>query len=131
MNNYEFLGYKPYPEDPYVNASCKIRIDKRYVVVFLHKKKKDGSMFWAPVSAGVTDAGEKHYLNGFEDKLTEPEELQDFIRDGVKRAIEMKLVHQAQQAAPASGTYYPHGMAQNTPPPTSMSEVAANDNLPF
>ncbi len=123
MKDYEFISYTQYPEDQYVNASCKVRVMGRFVVTYLEKKNtKSGGTFWDTLSAGMTVSGEKKYAKAFKDPLIEDEELVDFIRANVKRLTSV---------APSASIQYPHGMGQSPNAPSSMKEVAADEQLPF
>ncbi len=133
-NNFEFKSYIPTPTDQYMLGLAKVKLYGKVVANFKHVKTKDGQGdFFCSASYSMTDANnEKKYISCIMlDSRDDEEELQEFIREHVKQSIAQRSAFKAQQAAPATGTYYPHGMAQNTPAPTSMSEVAQNDNLPF
>ncbi len=142
-NNFEFKSYITTPTDQYMLGIVKFKLYGKVVVNFKHVRTKDGSGdFFCPASYTMTDANnEKKYLPCvLLDSRDDEEELQEFIRAHVNQAIAQRSAFKAQQAAPAAGTYYPHGLAQQTHQmpntlsgtnPTSMSEVAQNDNLPF
>lgn len=118
MKDYEFISYTQYPEDQYVNASCKMRVMGRFVVTYLEKKNaKSGGMFWDTLSAGMTVQAEKKYVKAFRDPLIEDEELVDFIRANVKRVTSSEMPKSASIYSPAQTT--------------SMSGVAADEQLPF
>lgn len=120
MSKYEFKSYKLYPEDQYTNASCKIRIDGRFVVTYVQKKMKNGGHFWSSPSAGITEAGEKKFLSGFMfDSQMENEEIIDFIQENVKRITAMPM---------NASAHTPAGMTQ---PMAPMQEVAEEQPLPF
>jgi hypothetical protein len=120
-NNYEFLSYKQYPEDIYTMASCRVRIDKKYILTFVQKKSKDGGMFWTQPSVGVNDGGEKKYLPAHKlDSDFDGEMLIEFIQDSVKKAngTKVSMTGSIQQTI-QSGI-----QAQN-------NGVAADEQLPF
>ncbi len=83
--HFEFISYKEYPEDSYISAIARVRVDKKHAFHYGKKRMKDGSGFWSRASFGVTESGEKKY---FKDKLSdefEEEKLVDFIKEEVKK----------------------------------------------
>jgi hypothetical protein len=130
-NNFEFKSYIPTPNDQYMLGIAKVKLYGKLVVNFKHVKTKDGgSSFFCTQNYTLTDANnEKKYLPCvLLDSRNDEDELMDYIRENVNRVVALRSaqVNQAQQAAPV---HYPHGMVQ--PRSTSMSEVAANEQLPF
>lgn len=123
MNNYEFISYKQYNQDPYTTASCKIRIDKRFVVNYFQKKTKDGGLFWTPASAQIMgDDGQKQYITGFMlDSQMESEMLIDFIKENVRLATSARTPMQGSAFTPSGAT-----TSMN-----AMKEVAEEQPLPF
>lgn len=133
-NNFEFKSYIATPNDQYMLGIAKVKIYGKVVANFKHCKTKDGTGdFFCSASYSILDAtGEKKYLPCVMlDSRDDEEELLNFIRTKSHEAIAFKSAHKAQQVPIASGAYYPHGLAQNQPAPTSMSEVAQNDQCPF
>ncbi len=132
--NFEFKSYIPTPNDQYMLGIAKVKLYGKVVANFKHVKTKDGTGdFFCSASYSMVDAGgEKKYTPCvLLDSRDDEDDLMEFIRLHVHAAIAQKSAFKAQQAAQPTGAYYPHGMAQNTPAPTSMSEVAQNDSLPF
>ena len=103
MNNLELVSYQDYPQDQYTKAVCIVCIDNKYVVAYGKKVTKEGKEWWQSASMSVTKDGVKQFIDGFcLDSKKENEKILDFVRS----------VEKGQQ-------------------PTSMSEVAPNDGLPF
>lgn len=103
MSNLELISFKEYPQDQYTKAICTLCIDGKYVVSYGKKLTKEGKCWWQSASFSVTDGVSKQFIDGFSlDSKKENEKILDFIRQCEK----------GQQ-------------------PTSMSEVAANDGMPF
>lgn len=104
-SNIELISYNEYPKDEYTKAICTLCLDGKYVVSFGKKCSKEGKMWWQTASFNIKNDNEKLYVDGFSlDSKKEHEKILDFIRLCEK------------------------GVTQT---PTSMSEVAANDGLPF
>ena len=138
MNNqFEFKSYIPTPNDQYgMLGLAKVKLYGKIVITFKHVKTKDGnSSFFCTNNYTLTDAmGEKKYLPCvLLDSRDDDQELQDFIRDNVNKTI--SLQNSIKQTPQSTGNYYPNGFAQQAPipqvPPTSMSEVAAEEQIPF
>jgi hypothetical protein len=127
MKNCEFIDYKVYPEDQYVDAIARVKHNGE-IKHFAKKKMKDGGVFWTRASISVTHNGEKKYFKDYSDSSLEEEMIIEFVKENVKAS---------QAPKPTSkGQYYPHGMTQQNsmppmPPAQSMDEVAANEALPF
>lgn len=133
-NNFEFKSYIATPDDQFMLGIAKVKLYGKVVANFKHVKTKDGTGdFFCSASYSIKDAmGEKKYLPCVMlDSRDDEEELLNFIRTKSHEAIAFKSAHKAQQAAPAPGVYYPHGLAQQTQPAAVMSEVAKQDDLPF
>lgn len=130
MKNCEFIDYKVYPEDQYIDAIARVKHNGE-IKHFAKKKMKDGGVFWTRASFSVTVNGEKKYFKDYLDSSLEEELIIEFVKENVKNSQMTK----ANLNSPA-GNYYPHGMAQQSsmppmPPAQSMDEVAANDPIPF
>jgi hypothetical protein len=129
------MSYKHYPDDQYTQASCKVRIDKKYVMTFVQKKSKDGGLFWTAPSIQVTDSGEKKYMAAHMlDSQFENEELMDFIKDSVKRAnapqVAMHSSLGAQQVY-SQPNMHQQAAQYNQQAAQFKQEVAADEPLPF
>ena len=157
MNNFEFKSYTPTPNDAYgMMGIAKVKLYGKIVINFKHVKTKDGSgSFFCTNNYTMTDAlGEKKYLPCvLLDSRDDEQELQDFIRDSVNRSIAMQ--NSFKQTTQSPGNYYPHGMTQQSQPistgtqtmemrnttdsarfdypapPSSMSEVSQQEQIPF
>lgn len=135
MIKFEFDSHELTTEDQYVKEVVTFKFtadNESWYVPYFHKSTKDGGAFWSPAAAGVQAYGKKKYFEGFMlDSRHRAKQVIDFLTE---RRWEKQIAH-----AQTQGNYYPHGMtkqadAQFTPPPmppTSMSEVAEQDQLPF
>jgi len=122
MNNLEFLDYKQFPEDPYVNAIAEICIDGKHLITYCQKKMKDGGMFWCSPTVSATNGTEKFHFKGYKsDSVKLNDQIIRFIEQNVKQ---MTLPRKSETIT------YPHTFASNTTP-SSMSEVDPNGQLPF
>jgi hypothetical protein len=122
--DYEFISYTTYPDDQYVSASCKMRYKKSLILIFIEQKFQDGGTKWASPGSSVQISGKekKTRLNAIKDPLVEDEELSDFIKASIRKL----------RSFPTAGNIqYPHGMGQSPNAPSSMKEVAADEQLPF
>ena len=130
MSKFELISYKVYPQDQYVEAIAKVRIEGKHIVSYALKKTKDGGKFWAPPSISITDNGEKKYVSGYMlDSRAEEEMLNDFIVDAVRQSQAKGSLSQASvfdaRATPSSAN---SGYSVQT----SNSGVAAEGEvLPF
>ena len=130
-NNFEFKSYTPTPNDQYMLGIAKVKLYGRLMVNFKHVKTKDGSgTFFCTNNYTTLDAsGEKKYLPCVQiNDRDEEETLMEYIRESVNRVMTQRSALQNQ--APQQQVYYPHGMTQQIQP-TTMSEVVANEQLPF
>ena len=134
-NNFEFKSYTPTPTDQYMLGIAKVKLYGKIIANFKHVKTKDGSgSFFCTNNYTTTDAmGDKKYIPCVQlDSRDDEQELLDYIRDSVNRIQTQQSVHKGQPVQSQAGAYYPHGMAKLAQAaPTSMSEVAANEQLPF
>jgi hypothetical protein len=146
MNNFEFRSYTPTPTDQYgMLGIAKVKLYGKIVVNFKHVKTKDGTgSFFCTNNYTITDAmGDKKYLACVQlDSRDDEDMLMEFIRENVNKVLAQRsvqfdnisksLVDSTIGAIKQQGNYYPHGLTQQTQPaPTSMSEVAAQEQLPF
>jgi hypothetical protein len=109
MNKVEFISYRPTPHDQYTKGFAILLTYVPMLVTYRRALKKDGGEFFTdPQVQYVADAfNGKSYQHIFQPNIRSDEEL-------IKSACEAGYqAWKAQQSA------------------TSMSEVAANDNLPF
>lgn len=113
MNEYEFLSHENTPEDDFVKEYAIFRINVPVDVVYFRKKMKDNSMFWAVGSVGITKNGKKVYIDSA---------CQD--SKNLERKIKSFLDNKEWQGN-KSAFAAPHEKI------TSMSEVAADQSLPF
>lgn len=124
MNNFEFISYKIFPEDQYIEAMARVRVDRKHVYHFVKKKLKDGGIFWTRASHAVVENGEKKYFKDYMSDSLEEELLIEFVREKANAAAKAATNNVQMQGQ----VHYPHGMAQSK---TSMSEVVENEQLSF
>jgi hypothetical protein len=135
MIKFEFDSHDQTPEDQYVKEVVTFKFtadNESWYVPYFHKTTKEGGSFWSPAAAGVQYQGKKKYFEGYMlDSRHRSKQVIDFLNE---RAWEKR-----QPQAQTQGNYYPHGMAKQANaqfeppamPPTSMSEVAEQEPLPF
>lgn len=138
MIKFEYESHESTNEDQYIKeiVTLKFTVDdgksvEYFFMPYFKKSGKDGQIYWDVASLGITKFGQKKYDDKFIwDSRNREKQIKNYLENRLWE--KEKSAHQTQQQPNANGAYYPHGMAQNTQPaPTSMSEVAANDNLPF
>lgn len=119
MNEYEFIKYEDTQNDAHTKALITIRQNlytkdghrKSNLLVFGKKENKNGGVFWAMATHGI-NKGEK-YHKGFRCDSTGDQEMLDaFILECAKN-----------RAPPPQTSVFEK--------PSSMSEVAQDDALPF
>ncbi len=139
MRNFEFISYIPTPNDQYgMLGIAKAKAYGKIELRFKHLKTKDGtSSFFCMSNYTMVDAmGEKKYLPCIMiDSRTEEEELQEVMREGVNRVLSQRSAQPNAAIPQQNANYYPNGYAQQAPippmPPSSMSEVAEQEQIPF
>jgi hypothetical protein len=103
MSNFELISYEEYPHDMYTKAVAMVRIENRYVVNYCLKVSKSGGHFWAPATIGVTQNGEKKYIQAFFcDSMSEQKMLEKFIKDNANPETPPHGVSQAPKAIPSA-----------------------------
>lgn len=126
QQQFDFISYVPTPEDGQQVGIATIRINGPTKIIMRYKwvMGKDGKgTFPAMASVCHTRNAEKKYLNAAQlDSSSDNDMLQDFIRENVKRFTS--------GLGSSSGLGNSPHVCSN-PPPTSMSEVSANEQLPF
>ncbi len=131
MSNFEFISYTPTPTDQYMLGFAKVKVFGKIELRFKHVKTKDGAgTFFTCANYTVQDpvTQEKKYIPCFLlDSRGDEETLMEIIRDGVNRVISQRSAMQSQP--PQGQIHYPHGLVQQKP--SSMSEVAVEEQLPF
>jgi hypothetical protein len=133
MNNFEFISYKPYPNDQYTKSIATIRIDKKFVVKYAEKSTKTGQVFWAPATHSLTENGEKKYESSFMmDSRCDEELLLEFIRSHVN-AEKRKTSNPMPTPQPVA---YPHGLCQPSHAPAVQADFFAGvgesqEQIPF
>lgn len=114
----EFISHEAFPDDEYTKELVYICLEGKFRVAYVRKKLKTGAMFWAPVSVGISKHGAKEYFPAFmQDSNFLEKDIKDFLEN---RSWEVR----------ANSYQAPHA-AYQAPAPTSMSEVAEQEQLPF
>jgi hypothetical protein len=62
----EYVSHEYFPDDQYTKEICYMQIDPKFRFAYVRKMKKDGGLFWAPVSSSVTINGEKKFRTAIE-----------------------------------------------------------------
>jgi hypothetical protein len=108
MSSFEFIGHEYYPEDEYTKEIATFRLSVPVEVIYCRKKNKDGGLFWSQASVGVTKGGKKTYVDAVsQDSKFLEKAIKTFLEN---RSWEGRSAHEK---------------------PTSMSEVAEEQELPF
>jgi len=110
MTNIECVEHFDFPEDEYTKEAVILLLEGKYKIGYTRKKLPDGRLFWSVVSSGAKKDGKKLYIPGFEqDSKLVDRDIMKFLEKG-----DWEGKHRSVHAKP-----------------TSMSEVAENDGLPF
>jgi hypothetical protein len=112
MSKFEFVKHERFIDDKYIKEIVYILVNGcRHA--FVHKVMQNGGSYWDVLSTTVTNQGEKETYKAayFQDS---------FVMDDIKDYLKKRKWENGYQAAPS---------VQERP--TSMSEVAENDQLPF
>lgn len=120
MQHFEFINFKAYPNDQYLQGIATIRFMKALVLKLKLVKTKDGNgSFFCFQNYTVTENGEKKYIPCcMFDSRAEEELMQDWLRGEVHKAQRATAVHV--QQAPQEMSYS-----------QAKSGVAADEQLPF
>lgn len=62
----QFISHEYFPDDQYTKEICYLSIDDKFRFAYVRKMKKDGGLFWSPISIAVTINGEKKFKNSIE-----------------------------------------------------------------
>ena len=62
----KFIAHEVYPDDQYVKESCTLAVDEAQRFTYVRKMKKDGGLFWSPISTSVNFRSEKKFLHSIE-----------------------------------------------------------------
>lgn len=133
MIKFEFESHESTPEDQYIKEIVTFKFtvqDEKtseiFYMPYFRKSGKDGQSFWDVATLGVSKFGSKKY----DDKFTwDSRNREKNIKSFLDNRLWEKDKNVSQQATTQT-SYYPHGMVQQSQP-TSMSEVAVNEELPF
>ena len=110
MNQFDFMGAEPTPQDEWTKEIATFRINVPVDVSYFRKKNKDGGLFWSVASVGITRNGKKEYVDAAsQDSKMIEKQIRAFLEN---RSWEKES-----------------SVFQDKP--TSMDEVAAEGQLPF
>jgi hypothetical protein len=105
MTEIVLIDYKEYPIDEWTKALCTILVDSKHMITYGKKCTKDGKQFWAPAIHSVKSGTTKVFVEGYlPDSGSMKKQIISFIE-------KIENDHHSK--------------------PTSMSEVAQDDGLPF
>lgn len=62
----QYISHEYLPDDQYTKEICYLSVDSKFRFAYVRKQKKDGGMYWSPISAGVTVNGEKKYRDAIQ-----------------------------------------------------------------
>lgn len=80
MAKIEFVSHHSFPDDQYTKELVYLCIDEKYRVAYVRKASKNGGMFWAVVSLGVSQNGSKVYFEAFlQDSSFLEKDIKDFL----------------------------------------------------
>lgn len=129
MSTLELQYYEEFPDDQYVKAIAKVKIDGKHKQIFVLKPTKTGGTFWVPSSVGVTKNGEKKY---FESYRHDSDDENERIKDFVKQAVAAKSAGIVQSATPKIQDFVTeYGTSQKVQVMQSSNKGAPEDALPF
>lgn len=117
MSRIEFISSDVFPEDEYTKEIVYLCLEGKYRIAYVRKSAKNGGMFWGVASASATRNGVKEFFPGF---------IQDsnFLEKDIKEFLDKRKWESHSSHAVDASSYV---MAK----PTSMGEVAENEQLPF
>lgn len=108
MSKIEFVSSDQFPEDEYTKEVVYLCLEGKYRVAYVRKKAQNGGLFWSVASLGVTRNGKKEYFPAFlQDSNFLERDIKDFLDKRKWEASEKRYQ------------------------PTSMSEIAESDQMPF
>lgn len=81
MSAFDFINHESFPEDQYIAEAVTLCFDRKYRVTYVRKKKQDGGLYWATISASVKHHGDKKFLNSFSQDS-------NFLQDDIKAFLE-------------------------------------------
>ena len=135
MNNFEFIAYKQINNDKYLKGIATVRVDKKHIYRFGHRITQNGGDKFNIANYQWTDdvTQEKKYLAAaMLDSRAEEESLLEFVREQVSFHLQSRSATRAIPTYQPQHFYAPpqsNSVSQNQP--TSMKEVAADEQLPF
>lgn len=120
----KILDHYACPEDQYIKEVAIIQLDGKYNITYLRKNKKDGGLFWGPLSAGVTLNGQKKYLDGIEYDS-------NFQRKEILQMLEASRPGQCQAALHQHSAYQTTTVPLVHHAPTQPQQMSFLDECPF
>lgn len=143
MPNFQFISHEYCHDDEYTKEIVYLCLEGKFRVAYVRKKTNTGAMFWSVPSISISKGGKKEYYPAFmQDSNFLEKDIKTFLDS---RAWEGRNVFTQPSAVSAptnagqTQTYQPRSPAPgsdlnwtvNLKSPQSMSEVAAQDDLPF
>ena len=116
MSNIEFISHDYFPEDEYTKEIVYLCLDGKYRIAYVRKSAKNGGLFWSVANVSATRGGTKEYFPAF---IQDSNFLEKDIKDFLDKRKWEKSVFTGQSSQ--SKSYQP----------TSMDEVAQDEQLPF
>lgn len=95
MNNLEFIGYTPTPNDEHMKGIAEVKYTGEIILNYKHVNTKDGtsSFFAAPTTTIKLDNSEKKYVSAFLiDSRTKEKAILDFVRESTKGVAESQAL---------------------------------------
>ena len=64
----KFISHEFTSDDPYIKEIVYLSVDDKFRFAYIRKTMKNGGLFWAPISAGITIAanGSKKYYDSIQ-----------------------------------------------------------------
>lgn len=86
MQNFEFVDYKPTPNDKFMLGLATVRAYGKIVLIFKHVQTKSGAPFFCLPSYSVGEGVDKRYVSAATiDSRYEDQALQEFLKEQVKK----------------------------------------------
>ena len=128
MEKIEFISHEYFPEDEYTKELVYLCIEGKFRVAYIRKNAKNGGLFWAPASIGITKNGAKQYFPAFmQDSNFLERDIKDYLEG---RKWEVNCPQRPSMRVPSSEIEYPRYMQ-----PASQHQISdpmQNDgDLPF
>lgn len=107
-------------EDEYTKEICYLSIEDSFRFAYVRKAKKDGSLFWAPISASVKIKGERKFRNSIE-----------WDSNFLAKAIISFLDDRSWESNDQISTVFEPQPVKHSPPETKYQQVNFLEECPF